>query len=551
MPRNSAGIYALPLPPVVTGTPIAASFENTTDGDIATELTNSLDRNGRGGMLAPFKIADGTVAAPGMAFTQDADNGIYRIGPDDWGLAVAGTKLMEFTAGAVALAGTLAVTGALTVSGAVNAAAGITGPVTGNVAGTVTGGVLASWPNQVLAIGTTGAIAPAPGNSAVLEVRSATGADAAFMSFHRVGTYAAYFGIDSNSAWTVGGWSMGANSYRLLHEGNSFTLDPDNLNLSAAGRSLKLNNLTASGIVTAAGFNGPLSVTNLSVPGTLTVGGTSSLHDAYVSRNATSGAIFFGTDNARYIYQDGASWRVTAVPLVLDAGLSVNWPGTAPLPSAVFQVRTGANANFIVKQGTNYTALAAYNDDGSSYQNMQICGSGKLVPMADNLTDLGMISPSVIRFKQVYAFNTSISSSDARNKTDVLDSPLGLDFINALRPVAYRWIVGENRLDRVPAGEEPVAEHWDIDGTHHPASTRTVYKDVLVPLPGVRTHFGLIAQEVAQAVQASGVADFAGYIQGNMDDPNSELGLRYSEFIGPIIKAVQQLTARVAALEAV
>ena len=551
MPRNSAGIYALPLPPVVTGTPIAASFENTTDGDIATELTNSLDRNGRGGMLAPFKIADGTVAAPGMAFTQDADNGIYRIGPDDWGLAVAGTKLMEFTNGAVALAGTLAVTGALTVSGAVNAAAGITGDVTGNVTGNIFGGVSATLPARITAMGTVGAIAPAPGNSAVLEVRSAAGADAAFMAFHRVGVYAAYFGIDSNSAWTVGGWSMGANSYRLLHEGNSFTLDPDNLNLSAAGRSLKLNNLTASGVVTAAGFNGPLSVTNLSVPGTLTVGGNSTLHDLTVHRNNNTGVVFFGNASNCYLFQTGSSWQFNTLPMAVDPTLAVACGGGTALPSAVLQVHTGANANFIVKQGSNYTALASYSDDGSSYQNMQICGSGKLVPMADNLTDLGMLSPSIIRFKQIYAFNTTISSSDARNKTDVLDSPLGLDFINALRPVAYRWIVGENRLDRVPDGEEPVAEHWDIDGTHHPASTRTVYKDVLVPLPGVRTHFGLIAQEVAQAVQASGVADFAGYIQGNMDDPNSELGLRYSEFIGPIIKAVQQLTARVAALEAV
>ena len=101
MPRNAAGNYSLPLPPVVTGTTIVASFENTTDTDIATELTNSLDRNGRGGMLAPFKIADGTVSAPGIAFTLDPDNGFYRIGADDWAATVGGVKVMGFTANAV------------------------------------------------------------------------------------------------------------------------------------------------------------------------------------------------------------------------------------------------------------------------------------------------------------------------------------------------------------------------------------------------------------------------------------------------------------------
>lgn len=41
----------------------------------------------------------------------------------------------------------------------------------------------------------------------------------AFISFHRPSAFAAYLGIDSDNLWKVGGWSMGANAYRILHEG--------------------------------------------------------------------------------------------------------------------------------------------------------------------------------------------------------------------------------------------------------------------------------------------------------------------------------------------
>ena len=36
--------------------------------------------------------------------------------------------------------------------------------------------------------------------------------------------------------------------------------------------------------------------------------------------------------------------------------------------------------------------------------------------------------------------DTTISSlSDSRDKTDVIDSPYGLDFINTVRPVQFKW----------------------------------------------------------------------------------------------------------------
>ena len=103
MPRNSGGTYALPNPPVVSGETIESVDENSTRDDLATEITNSLDRQGRGGMLAPFRIADGLVASPGLAFLNDADNGLFRTSSDNWSVVCAAAAVMTFTPSTVTI----------------------------------------------------------------------------------------------------------------------------------------------------------------------------------------------------------------------------------------------------------------------------------------------------------------------------------------------------------------------------------------------------------------------------------------------------------------
>ena len=64
-------------------------------------------------------------------------------------------------------------------------------------------------------------------------------------------------------------------------------------------------------------------------------------------------------------------------------------------------------------------------------------------------------------------------------------------------------------------------------------------------MAGVRKHYGLIAQEVKEALDKAGVEDFGGWV--NQED-NTQ-ALRYEEFIAPLIKAVQELSARIKAIE--
>ena len=63
--------------------------------------------------------------------------------------------------------------------------------------------------------------------------------------------------------------------------------------------------------------------------------------------------------------------------------------------------------------------------------------------------------------------------------------------------------------------------------------------------PGVRTHYGLIAQQVKQSLDAVGCADFGGYVLADKTDPSSKNMLRYDEFIAPIIQSIQELSATV------
>lgn len=106
MSRNTAGKYQLPLNPVLSGTPVLAQWANTTLSDVAAELSDSLSRSGKGGMLGPFKVADGSLATPGLAFTSETSTGFWRAAAGDMRLSVLGMERLKATSGNTAPAWT-------------------------------------------------------------------------------------------------------------------------------------------------------------------------------------------------------------------------------------------------------------------------------------------------------------------------------------------------------------------------------------------------------------------------------------------------------------
>jgi hypothetical protein len=70
---------------------------------------------------------------------------------------------------------------------------------------------------------------------------------------------------------------------------------------------------------------------------------------------------------------------------------------------------------------------------------------------------------------------------------------------------------------------------------------------IIEPRAGNRTHHGLLAQQVKAALPQG--VDFGGWVLADKDDPNSQQALRYDQFVAPLIKAVQELSAKVEQLE--
>ena len=136
--------------------------------------------------------------------------------------------------------------------------------------------------------------------------------------------------------------------------------------------------------------------------------------------------------------------------------------------------------------------------------NDTVITNGEVRPANDNTHSIGRSNRRYITY---FGVNGSINTSDRNEKNTIVDSDLGLDFINKLNPVSYKW----NKDDG-------------------------------------KTHYGLIVQDLEETLTSIGktVSDFGGIYK----EPNSPMGLGYSELISPLIKAVQELSVENAALKA-
>ena len=112
--------------------------------------------------------------------------------------------------------------------------------------------------------------------------------------------------------------------------------------------------------------------------------------------------------------------------------------------------------------------------------------------------------------------------SDERTKKNIETDTLGLDFINELRPVTFNWRKNEE-LDST-FKESLLNKHIDKDDS--------------------ATIHGLIAQEVKAAMDKVGNSTFNGW-----EDTVDGQAVSREMFITPLIKAVQELSAKVTTLE--
>ena len=259
--------------------------------------------------------------------------------------------------------------------------------------------------------------------------------------------------------------------------------------------------------------------------GQLSVGGAQLIF--YNAPSGTAGATATLTERFRidssghvFVAKTSSSLATVGVELINDG--------------RIFGTTDGQQVLGLNRKSSN-GSLATFYKDGSEVGNIVTeadtisIGSGdtglKLVPSLDallpynnsslsNRDDAIDLGYNTVRFDDIYATNGTIQTSDEKEKNTIVDSDLGLDFIKRLSPKSYKF------------------------------NNKT------------RTHYGLIAQDVETVLSdiSKSNTDFAGLIKGdiseNQDGSNYRYGLRYTELIAPMIKALQEANEKIETLEA-
>jgi len=227
------------------------------------------------------------------------------------------------------------------------------------------------------------------------------------------------------------------------------------------------------------------------------------------------------------LYANTSGDQNTAVGrMALYANVTGQW-NTALGRTALFNCTDSYNT------GLGHAALR-WNQDGTNFTNFTNCtGVGYNSRVSGSYQiQLGGSNTTT------YAYGAVQDRSDARDKADIRDTTLGLDFISRLRPVDFRWDMRDDYFDMV---EEVDSVTGDL-----------VEKLVPIEKDGSRKrsrfHHGLIAQEVAEVLKQTGV-DFGGFQDHARGGGSDVLSIGYTELIAPLIKAVQELKARVELLE--
>jgi len=290
-------------------------------------------------------------------------------------------------------------------------------------------------------------------------------------------------------------------------------------------------------------------------------------NDALYSNTTASGNDAFGT-NALQLNTTGffnSAFGASSLGNTTNGDENVAVGHSAAISVTTGNGNTGIGFNSMASVTTqsNNTAIGRLSLTGSAYSNSS--GIGYLTEVTgSNQVQLGNSATTT------YAYGAVQNRSDIRDKADIRNTELGLEFVNALRPVDFKWDMREDYRPEVPvtvkkpvdlkddATEEEKAKHaqdlavynayllekdkWLEDVklaniTHDGSKTRN------------RFHHGLIAQEVKAVLDSKGI-DFGGFQDHKISGGDDVLSIGYNELIAPMIKAIQELSAEVASLKA-
>ena len=128
-------------------------------------------------------------------------------------------------------------------------------------------------------------------------------------------------------------------------------------------------------------------------------------------------------------------------------------------------------------------------------------------------------------------------ASDERDKTDFTALDVGLSFVNSLKPYTYKW---DKRIKYVDKTKEDWDKDLDLNTITHDGTHKEDWLDI-----------GFKAQEVEALEKDAGykISDKTN-LTTSLSGDGKQYGIKYSNFVPILVKALQELSAKNDALEA-
>jgi hypothetical protein len=206
--------------------------------------------------------------------------------------------------------------------------------------------------------------------------------------------------------------------------------------------------------------------------------------------------------------------------------------------ASLYNTALGCNAGSTYDNGYNNVFLGANVDvNGAGYYNVIAIGQGTICTGSSQVT----IGNGATGSYRAYANWSNIS--DGRFKRNIQENVPGLDFITQLRPVTYNLnatgldeFLHSNNQGTVMSSNKIGKSHEKITSQPYSDAAQIVYNKALKEKE-TAVYTGFVAQEVEKTAKRLGF-NFSG-----IDAPKNEndvYGLRYAEFVVPLVKAVQE-----------
>ena len=273
---------------------------------------------------------------------------------------------------------------------------------------------------------------------------------------------------------------------------------------------------------------------------------------SYVQRNiiiGTEAGKVIGTGASSNIQQNVIIGYQAAIKLTLGAkNIIIGSLAGGELLDGLNNVLVGYQAGDVITSNNNTCigvlagdtiADGAFNacigglSDGEAGSDYQVAIGYNALVSGDNGIALGRVTAASDTFRVGKPSNYITASfsgtqtfdvtSDRRKKRNINDNPLGLEFLNDIKTRTFQW----KSASEFP--EEWKAYHYDDSGNR-------VYDE----MDTETLRYGLIAQEVKESMGKFDADDFPGW---NVD-PKGIQEVSKESFIMPLIKAVQELSAK-------